>query len=274
VNSSLVDGTPRLWGGWYGRTLYVTDRNGVNQWQKSFGGSYEAAGVYAGDLLGNGTDALLVGGATGSGIQIDAARLSDGATLWTFTDNTAYWSSHVIAIGDADTDGSNEVAIWSGGNAGLGRSPKYQVLNGSTGSRLWEQGYPNDTSMLQHARLVDVNNDGRKEILLAVNNTIEARDAQTGELVKSYTVSGNVTTFEVMRADPLEMQTRIAGNGFTIQFPTISGRRYRIESTDDLSSGNWTRVVQDNIIGSGDVMQVTDRNAMSAQRRFYRIVLY
>lgn len=54
VNSSLVDGGPRLWGGWYGRTLYVTDRNGVNQWHKSFGGSYEAVGTYAGDLLGNG----------------------------------------------------------------------------------------------------------------------------------------------------------------------------------------------------------------------------
>jgi hypothetical protein len=177
-------------------------------------------------------------------------------------------------MGDADADGDNEVVIWSGGDAGSGKAPKYQVLNGANGTRLWEQSYPYDTWMLQHARLVDVNNDGRKEVLLAVNNTIEARDAQTGSLVKSYTLTTNITAFEVIRADPLQMRTRIAGNGFTIQFPTISGRRYRVESTDDLGSGNWTQIVQDNIVGNGDVMQVTDRNAMGQQRRFYRVVLY
>lgn len=201
-------------------------------------------------------------------------RLSDGATLWTFTDNTAYWSSHVIAGGDADSGGDTKVAIWSGGDSGSGKLPKYQVLNGVNGTRLWQQGYPNDTWMLQHARLVDVNNDGRKEVLLAVNNTVEARDTQIGSLVKSYTFNSNVTSFEVLRTDPLEMQTRIVGNDFTIHSPTISGRRYRIESTDDLSSTNWTRIVRDNIVGNGDLMQVTDRNAIGAQRRFYRVVLY
>jgi hypothetical protein len=122
--------------------------------------------------------------------------------LWTFSDAQAYWSSHVLGMGDADADGDNEVIIWSNGSSSYGKLPKYQALNGKDGTRLWQQSYSYDTAMLQHARLVDVNGDGRKEVLLAVNNTIEARDVVTGALVKTYSFSANVTAFETVGLAP------------------------------------------------------------------------
>lgn len=227
VGTSMLDGTPRLWGGWYGRTLYVTDRNGVELWRKSFGGGYEAAGVYAGDLLGNGTEMLLVAGTPGSHVQVDAARLSDGQTIWTFTDSTAHWSAQVIAIGDADADGDNEVVLWSNTSASAGQPPKYQVLNGANGTRLWQQSYAYDAWMIQHARLADVNNDGRKEVLLAVNNTIEARDANTGVLVKTYSVITNVTTFELVPGEPASPCERIAQLGEQIVAANLPAQNIR-----------------------------------------------
>jgi hypothetical protein len=51
--------------------------------------------------------------------------------------------------------------------------------------------------MLKHARIADVNGDGAKEILLAVNNTIEVRNAMSGVLVKTYTFGNAVKTFEL-----------------------------------------------------------------------------
>ncbi len=203
VGTSMLDGRPRIWGGWYGRTLYVVDRDGNSLWRKSFGGGYEAAGSYAGNLRGDGVEALLIGGTYGNGqIRLDAARLSDGATLWTFDDATAHWSAHVIALDDVDGDGVKEVFIWTGGSQSYGRFPKYQALKGSDGTRLWQAAYPYDASLLRHARIADVDGDGAKEILLVVNNTIEARNGLTGALVRTYAFGANLTTFELATVAP------------------------------------------------------------------------
>ena len=100
IGQSEIDGMPRIWGGWYGRTLYVVDRAGNTRWAKSFGGTYEADAVYAKHLCGNSGEVLLVGGTYGTNhVRLDAARLSDGATLWTFNDPTADWAVHVYRPG-------------------------------------------------------------------------------------------------------------------------------------------------------------------------------
>jgi Ca2+-binding RTX toxin-like protein len=49
--------------------------------------------------------------------------------------------------------------------------------------------------MLEKVAFADVNGDGDLDVLLAANNTIEARDGMTGTLLKSYTLNSNVTAF-------------------------------------------------------------------------------
>jgi hypothetical protein len=196
IGTSMIDGEPRIWGGWYGRTLYVTDRSCNTLWSKSFGGGFEAAGTYAGDLRGDGVETLLVEGTYGwNQVRLDAAMMSDGTTLWTFDDTDADWALHVIAVEDVDHDGVKEVFVHTGGNES--HPAKYQAISGADGTRLWQEPYPFDTWMVVDGRLADVNGDGAKELLIIVNNTIEARNALTGALVRTYTFSANVTAFEL-----------------------------------------------------------------------------
>jgi hypothetical protein len=128
--------------------------------------------------------------------------------------------------------------------------------------------------MLAYARPRDVQGYGRKEVLLAVNNTVEARDALSGALVRTYTFVTNVTALETIRFESLKLAARVVGNGPALRFPTINGKQYRVESTDDLSAGTWSRVVRDNIIGDGDLAQVTDPDCRNHPKCFYRVVRY
>jgi|GEM_PF-5679952 len=196
IGQSEIDGMPRIWGGWYGRTLYVVDRAGNTRWAKSFGGTYEAEAVYAKQLCGNSGEVLLVGGTYGTNhVRLDAARLSDGATLWTFNDPTADWVVHVVAVGDVNGDGVQEIYIRSSGNAS--RPAKYQALNGCDGTRIWQVSYPYTAQLPVHGRLVDVTGDGVQELLVAVDNRIEARHGLTGALVRTYTFPALVNAFEL-----------------------------------------------------------------------------
>ncbi len=212
VANSMIDGEPRIWGGWYGRTLYVVDRNGNSLWSKSFGGSFEAAAVYAGDLRGDGTEAIVIGGAYygNTHVRIDAANLADGSTLWTFDDN-AYRFTHVIAVEDVNGDSVKEVFIWTAGSTSTGVQPRYQALSGTDGTRLWEASYDFNASLIRHARFADVDGDGDLDVLLAADNSIEARDGLTGALVQTYTFSDNVTAFEIIHGS--DVGCGVCGDG-------------------------------------------------------------
>jgi hypothetical protein len=61
-----------------------------------------------------------------------------------------------------------------------------------------------------------------------------------------------------------------SGNNFVVQFPTISGRTYRVEESADTSTSSWTTTV-DNIAGSGAVQQISVAGALANQHRFYRV---
>jgi hypothetical protein len=61
-------------------------------------------------------------------------------------------------------------------------------------------------------------------------------------------------------------------NGARFQFPTIAGRKYRIEGTADLASGKWI-VLVDAIAGTGEVFDVLDTEAAAFPQYFYRIIL-
>ena len=62
------------------------------------------------------------------------------------------------------------------------------------------------------------------------------------------------------------------GSDIQITFQSVSGRTYRVEKTDDLTSNSWT-VLADNIVGTGSIMTVTDANALSVPQRFYHVVV-
>jgi hypothetical protein len=64
----------------------------------------------------------------------------------------------------------------------------------------------------------------------------------------------------------------LQGTSVQIQFNTINGRYYRLEWSDDLSSGSWS-IVADEIPGTGGPLVVTDSGGGLASARFYRLVL-
>lgn len=64
----------------------------------------------------------------------------------------------------------------------------------------------------------------------------------------------------------------VDSGSITISFPTLSGKTYRLERSLTLQSGSWT-TVQDNIAGTGGMVQITDFGADAQPKRFYRIIL-
>jgi fibronectin type 3 domain-containing protein len=67
-------------------------------------------------------------------------------------------------------------------------------------------------------------------------------------------------------------QVETSGNDMTIGFPTVAGKTYRLECSASLESGSWFPV-QENIPGTGSIVQVTDPNGAGQTKRFYRIVV-
>jgi fibronectin type 3 domain-containing protein len=67
-----------------------------------------------------------------------------------------------------------------------------------------------------------------------------------------------------------QMQT--SGNDFQISFPSVSGKTYRLERSDTLLEASWM-IVQENIAGTGGIVQIADPVAALQTRRFYRIVV-
>jgi hypothetical protein len=68
-------------------------------------------------------------------------------------------------------------------------------------------------------------------------------------------------------------QVQLSGSDVVVKFPTVSGKTYRVEYSPSLQSGSWA-VVQDNISGTGALVQVTDSSASGQSKRFYRIVVH
>ena len=67
-------------------------------------------------------------------------------------------------------------------------------------------------------------------------------------------------------------QIQASGNDLVLNFPTIAGKTYRVESSDTLSADSWIPV-RDGIPGTGNLVQITDAGGAGHTRRFYRIVV-
>jgi hypothetical protein len=64
----------------------------------------------------------------------------------------------------------------------------------------------------------------------------------------------------------------VVGADFWLSFLTESGKFYRAECSNTLASNSW-QTVQDNIEGTGGIVQITDTNGAAQPQRFYRIAL-
>ena len=73
-------------------------------------------------------------------------------------------------------------------------------------------------------------------------------------------------------ASVLKASLQVSLSDYVLGFPSVVGKTYRVERSDTPTNGSWTPL-QDNIAGTGGVIQVTDTGVASQPRRFYRVVL-
>jgi subtilisin-like proprotein convertase family protein len=58
----------------------------------------------------------------------------------------------------------------------------------------------------------------------------------------------------------------------TLTFPSLAGRQYRVERSTSLTLGSWM-LVQENIVGTGSEIHVTDNAAAAIPSAFYRVIV-
>jgi len=67
-------------------------------------------------------------------------------------------------------------------------------------------------------------------------------------------------------------QIAASGNDLVVSFTSMVGKTYRVDCSVTLQNGSWT-TVQDNIVGTGGVVQATDTDGAAQSKRFYRVVV-
>lgn len=72
--------------------------------------------------------------------------------------------------------------------------------------------------------------------------------------------------------DPPKLSILRSGNDILLSVPTLVGHTYRLEQSPDLSAISWGTLA-DNIAGTGGTLQITDTNAVSRDRRFFRVIV-
>lgn len=67
-------------------------------------------------------------------------------------------------------------------------------------------------------------------------------------------------------------QTEESESGIVVHFMSAPGKTYRLERNDDYPNGDWS-IIQDNIAGTGGIIQVTDTTTIGFIGAVYRMVL-
>ena len=75
----------------------------------------------------------------------------------------------------------------------------------------------------------------------------------------------------LMRVTPIAISITKVDESFHIEFPSLAGRSYRIEWTDDLIAGHW-QVLTEEVTGTGSKIKVIDAGAGTLKKCFYRVV--
>jgi outer membrane protein assembly factor BamB len=139
--------------------------------------------------------------------QVNCVSLADGSVLWTYTDTGKTAWEDPLACVDTVGKGVKTVFVWFHNNNVSVRDNndrsswgRLLALSGSNGSLLWSTSFPNPSGLIPTIRFADITGDGKLAVLLNVKNTIEAFDGTTGALLKTYTFSNTVTTFDAIGA--------------------------------------------------------------------------
>jgi sugar lactone lactonase YvrE len=72
--------------------------------------------------------------------------------------------------------------------------------------------------------------------------------------------------------DPASVLQLFPVANFTIQWPSVPGKTYALETSTSLFSTNWT-VLSTNLPGTGQTMQIQDTNLPAPPARFYRVLV-
>jgi chitinase len=72
-------------------------------------------------------------------------------------------------------------------------------------------------------------------------------------------------------ASPGQITIQQTGQDVTLSFGGIALGAYRVQWTDDLTSGSWNTLAVTNISGPGTPVQIVDPNPFSQPQRFYRV---
>jgi L-alanine-DL-glutamate epimerase-like enolase superfamily enzyme len=117
----------------------------------------------------------------------------------------------------------------------------------------------------------------KQQLSIPILANVTARTSATFSVFLSNPLSAEIGkargTCTILDATALPLlAVRLDGATVRLTFPTVGGRRYRLERTDGLASNVWTSVA-DNLIGTGAPFQLTDPVSPSRPTRFYRLRL-
>ena len=62
----------------------------------------------------------------------------------------------------------------------------------------------------------------------------------------------------------------ISNSDAAITFQSASGIVYRVEEREDVAGGEWS-ILADQVLGTGDTLQITDPGVLVLPRQFYRL---
>jgi hypothetical protein len=68
----------------------------------------------------------------------------------------------------------------------------------------------------------------------------------------------------------LQLTPMAPAPNFTVQWPSVPGKTYQVQSSTSLFSTNWITTAS-NLAGTGQMMQLSDTNTPAPPARFYRV---
>lgn len=217
-------------------------------------------------LLWGGSSASVFATALSSNLAITAAVTAD--KTWTtlagrlrgldLANGTPAWDIALPNIPQhngisVDRDGRVLVVLHDGSVAAYGST--YQIAQDTDGD-----GVP-DGWMLQHFG----HSSGQAKDHSRAGDDADGDGMTNGQEYQAGTVPGS-------GASVLRQTVAAAADGFRVQFPTVTGKWYRVEWCADLGRAPWSALA-DHIPGTGGEVGVTDTAASGHTRRFYRVAV-
>jgi len=208
---SGVDGT-LLW-------TFDTHQYGQGGWV------YEVAPFV--DLTGDGIAEVLAASGNDSyntgPRRVHCLNGSNGQEVWSYSNGYAVFG--VRAVGDLTGDGIPEVAAGTGD----GTPASYQVLllNGATGSLLWQTPSPLE-AVWTVVPLADVTGDGIPDIAAGTNLGVMVLDAATGQVVWTFQTGSFCTDLDLVPDQDGDQVPEIVPSGTVSHVYLLSGRTGQI----------------------------------------------